>query len=73
MLNKEEIKELYYQDLRIHSISFAKWISKNGYEKVFKPNKGWVDVFVEENHFFDTAKRHTIKELYNQFMIETLC
>jgi hypothetical protein len=64
------VLELFYKDMENHSIKFAKWMSKKGYENIFKDTdkdgKTWASFFNEEERF-------TIKELYKKFMIDYLC
>jgi hypothetical protein len=65
----ESIKELdtIIQD---RAILFAQWNSKEGYDNMFEDidNDGrtWAS-------YFDESKRFTIKELYDNFMIDYLC
>ena len=66
------IEDLFFKDLEMHSIRFAKYISDNCYHHHFKGSKGWVTYFDEED---DDSKmqRFTIKEIYKKFMIDYLC
>lgn len=73
MKKEEEITELFFKDLEKHSIMFAEWMAKYGYEKVFKGKKGWTTLSEEDNYRFETAKKYFIKDLYKQFMIDYLC
>ena len=70
MKTQVDVLDLFYKDMENHSIKFAKWMSKKGYENIFKDTdkngKTWASVFNEEERF-------TIKELYKQFMIDYLC
>jgi hypothetical protein len=67
------IEDLFFADLEMHSIRFAKWISKYGYEKVFKGKKGWITYFGIEDYDDKKCTRYSIKELYDKFMIDYLC
>jgi|Laugrespbdmm15sd_2_1035082.scaffolds.fasta_scaffold13778_2 hypothetical protein len=73
MKTTDKIIELHFKDIENFSIKFAVWISKNGYEKIYRQKKGWCDTFEIENHIFETSKRYTIKNLYDKFMIDFLC
>lgn len=70
---KTKIEELFFKDLENHSIKFAEWISKYGYEKVFKSKKGWITYFEYDDYDEKKCTRYSIKELYKKFMIDYLC
>jgi hypothetical protein len=67
--DKYHMLDIILQD---RAILFAKYISDNCYEKVFKGKKGWISAY-DYNYIECEAKRFTIKELYKKFMIDYLC
>ena len=70
--DKIEIYDRLQIIMQDRAILFAKYISDNCYEKVFKGQKGWISTY-DINYIECEAKRYTIKELYKNFMIEYLC
>ena len=71
---KEQDKIEIYDRLQIivehRATEFAKWISKRGYDDMFIDidNDGKTWAYVENE-----KKRFTIKELYDNFMIDYIC
>jgi hypothetical protein len=64
------IEDLFFADLEIHAIRFAKWLEEKSYNDMFQDVKNDGETWAS---YADESKRFTIKDLYKQFMIDDLC